>query len=372
MSAGAWVPRPGGEPPLPESYRPPARPVWLAEQARPGEQAFDALVRGWLLGFASADTRESYERDIAAWRAFLGTSVDPLLADRSHVDAFARALEVAQYAARTRRRRISAVSSLYEYAIERGARRGENPARYTARPPVPTGRRRHLSQGQAVALLETAAASGHEHRLRDGVILRLFLYLGLRVSEVCKLNLRDYDRSTEQLVVRGKGGAEVRLELPPELLAAIEAYLPHRSPPAVMAAAADDAAALEAAHPGGRGRGMEPLFYLHRPHLRGRKPSRGSRITPDSITSRLREIAKDAALPAALATALTPHDLRHTMLTLLSRRAPFAEVQRTGRHKRAETTMLYLHPDPDGTGSHVLARILEPEQAHRHLPRGPG
>lgn len=346
----------------PEPGRPPA---WLLEQLRPGESLFDACVRAWLVQFSSAHTREDYARDIAAWAAFLGSATDPLRgAEPHHADAFARSLEVAQYAANTRRRRISAVSSFYDYAIKRGARRGENPARYTPRPPVPSGRRRSLSEAQAVELLEVCDTSEHEYRLRDGVVLRLFLYLALRVSEVCKADLRDVDRATGTLVVRGKGGTETRMDLPAPVLAAIDAYLPHRLPPASMAHADDEAAELELAHPGGRGRGREPLFYLHRPHLRGPKPSRGPRLTADAITSRLRAIAAGTpSIPPALAAALTPHDLRRTALTQLSRRAPFPEVQRTGRHARADTTLLYTLPDPENTGPHVLARALE--RTHR-------
>lgn len=342
---------------LPAGYVPPGPPRWLAGQ-RPGESVWDALVRGWLLRSPSEETRDAYARDIAAWVAFLGTATTPLLAERVHVDAFARSLEVARYSANTRRRRLSAVSSLYEYAIERGARAGENPARYVSRPPVPTGRRRHLTQEQAMALLETADTVSHEHRELYAVVVRLFLYLALRVSEVCRLDVRDYDRATGQLIIRGKGGSETRMDLPEQILAALEAYLPHRAPPRAMADPAGRE--LEHTHPGGRGAAREPLFYLRWPHVRGAKPSRGPRLTPDAITSRLRELAKLAGLPPALAVALTPHDLRHTALTLLSRRAPFAEVVATGRHRRADTTLLYIHPDPEDSGPRVLARALEP------------
>jgi integrase len=344
---------------LPDTYRPPTPPAWLVEQIRPGETPFDALARAFLIRFGSADTREAYGRDLALWRAFLAPH-DPLLAERVHADAFARALEVRRDGANTQRRRLSAVSSFYDYATERGLYRGDNPLRYVTRPPVPTGRRRALTHAQAVAMLETIDASDHEHHLRDAVILRLFFYLLLRVSEVCRLDVRDPDPATRQIVVRGKGGTETRMDTPAPVWDALARYLPHRLPPASMADHLDAAAAVELAHPGGRGRQREPLFYLHRPHVRGVKPSRGPRITPDAITSRLREIAKEAGLPPALAAALTPHDLRRTGITLLSRSAPFPEVQRTARHRRGDTTLLYVVPDEEDSGTHVLARTLEP------------
>ncbi len=366
--------------PLPEDYRPPRPPAWLTEQQRPGETPFDACARAFLLQFSSPHTRGDYAGDLARWRAFLASATDPLIgAEAQHVDAFARSLEVAGYSANTRRRRLSVVSSFYDYAIRRGARRGENPARYTPRPPVPTGRRRTLSRVQAVALLEVADTLEHEYRLRDALILRLFLYLALRVSEVCRLDLRDLDRATGQIVVRGKGGTETRMDAPEEVWAAVVAYLPHRLPPASMTGTdggVDDPAAadLEVVHPGGRGRTREPLFYLHRPHLRGAKPSHGPRMTADAITSRLRAIAAETPeIPPALAAALTPHDLRRTALSELSKVAPFAEVRRTGRHARADTTLLYIQPDPETTGPYLLAGRLEPDRAARaNAARGAG
>ena len=96
------------------------------------------LAAAFLLGY-SGDTRDAYRRDLSDWFRFLADlGVDPLAAQRLHVDAYARQLgEVEGRSPATVARRLSALSGYYAYvqgedAIER------NPVTRVRRPKVGT------------------------------------------------------------------------------------------------------------------------------------------------------------------------------------------------------------------------------------------
>ena len=58
------------------------------------DERLEALVAGWLLGFASPHTRAAYGRDLRAWLEFCDSvRISPLGARQAHVDAWARILE---------------------------------------------------------------------------------------------------------------------------------------------------------------------------------------------------------------------------------------------------------------------------------------
>ena len=62
--------------------------------------------------------------------------------------------------------------------------------------------------------------------LRDGALLRLLFDLGLRRSEVVRLDLADWDRQAGTVAVLGKGRtAKVLLTLPLPTRIALEAWL---------------------------------------------------------------------------------------------------------------------------------------------------
>src|SRR5687768_5560222 len=73
---------------------------------------------GWLLGFASANTRRAYSTDLDRWLTFCAdNNLDPLTIRRAHLDGWARTLEAGGLAARTVARRLASVSSWYGYLV---------------------------------------------------------------------------------------------------------------------------------------------------------------------------------------------------------------------------------------------------------------
>ena len=65
---------------------------------------------------------------------------------------------------------------------------------------------------------------------RDYAILLLLARLGLRAHEVRQLTLDDIQWATGEVLIRGKGGREDRLPLPPDVGRAVAAYLKEGRP----------------------------------------------------------------------------------------------------------------------------------------------
>jgi site-specific recombinase XerC len=87
-----------------------------------------------------------------------------------------------------------------------------------------TGLPRGLTPTQTATLLASCDRRQAMGR-RDYAILVLLVRLGLRAAEVSALRLDDIDWRAGEIIVRGKGRTEDRLPLPPDVGAAIAAYL---------------------------------------------------------------------------------------------------------------------------------------------------
>ncbi len=68
--------------------------------------------------------------------------------------------------------------------------------------------------------------------------------------------------------------------------------------------------------------------------------SRGNRLTPESIY----RIVRNCAVRGGLSVEIGAHTLRHTGCTLaIENGATLQQVQDHARHKKIETTMVYIH-----------------------------
>ena len=88
------------------------------------------------------------------------------------------------------------------------------------RSPLPQG----ISRGQARALLDSCDRRTALGR-RDYAIILSLLRLGLRRGELAAVTLDDLDWRAGEVVIHGKGGRVDRLPVPPDVGAAIAAYL---------------------------------------------------------------------------------------------------------------------------------------------------
>jgi integrase/recombinase XerC len=147
--------------------------------------------------------------------------------------------------------------------------------------------------------------------LRDRLVVELLYASGVRVSELCGLDLSDIDRERRVARVLGKGGKDrtVPYGQPAEL--SLEAWLTAGRP-----ILAQD--------------GTGPALLLG---------ARGARLHPTMARRIVRARARAAGLPPA-----TPHTLRHSAAThMLDGGADLRSVQELLGHASLASTQIYTH-----------------------------
>ncbi len=272
----------------------------------------------WFADIQNPNTREAYRRDVAQFMSFIGISQPDQFRQvaRAHVIAWRKQLEASKLSPATIRRKLAAVSSLYDYLCERNAVLS-NPVDGISRPRegANEGKTPALSDDQARALLKAPKTESWQGR-RDRAMLAVLLYHGLRASELCALRVGDLEerRGIRTLKVRGKGSKLRYIPAHPQALAAITDYLQ------VSAHAGEASAPLFVS---ASRRGKEALQPMERQRIR------------DLIT----RYATRAGLPRA---AVRPHALRATAATnALEHGADIAKVQDWLGHANPATTRLY-------------------------------
>jgi integrase/recombinase XerD len=258
------------------------------------------LITGFLLGYGDR-TRTAYLadlRDFHAWCARIGIGL--LAAHRGHIEAYVRALEQAGRSRATVARRLATLAGFYRYAVQEGAL-PHSPATHIRRPSVTRDSQTlGLDREEAIRFLAAAEAAS----ARDHALACLLTLNGLRVSEACAADVVDLgvERAHRVLAVVGKGGQRTLVPLAPRTVRAIDAAL------------------------GGR---------THGPLVVSNNGGRLDRHDAARIVVRL-------ARRAGLAKHITPHSLRHTMVTLaLDAGVSLRDVQDAARHTDPRTTRRY-------------------------------
>ncbi|MGH2697031.1 MAG: site-specific integrase, partial [Actinomycetota bacterium] len=103
-------------------------------------------------------------------------------------------------------RKAAAVRSMFRFAAGRGLV-GSNPAAMLAAPKVPASLPSVLKPREASSRVE-APAGDDAWAIRDRAVLELLYAAGIRVSELCGLDLDDLDLAEGRVRVLGKGGRE--------------------------------------------------------------------------------------------------------------------------------------------------------------------
>jgi integrase/recombinase XerC len=217
----------------------------------------------------------------------------------------------------TMARRGAAVRTFYAWATRTG-RVAQDPALRlaSARPAshLPTV----LDQGAAATLLDTArvrADDGDAVHLRDWAALELLYATGVRVGELCGVDVDDLDLGSRTLRVTGKGDKQRVVPVGELAVDAVEAWLTRGRP------------ALATATSG-------PALLLGQ---------RGNRIDQ----RRLRQVVHDVA-GAAGVDDIAPHALRHSVAThLLEGGSDLRSVQEVLGHASLATTQRYTHVTAD-------------------------
>ncbi|MBM3488800.1 MAG: recombinase XerD, partial [Alphaproteobacteria bacterium] len=172
---------------------------------------------------ASANTLESYRRDLADFAAALPDGRAPAAADGGDIRSYLAGLLARRRAGTTAARRLSALRQFFRFLLAEG-RRGDDPTaaidsarRARALPKI-------LSEAEVEALLAAAAACEGRAGRRLEAMLEMLYATGLRVSELVALPAAAVTRDRRFLVVRGKGGKERMVPLGVAAERALAAY----------------------------------------------------------------------------------------------------------------------------------------------------
>jgi site-specific recombinase XerD len=147
----------------------------------------------WLGNITNKKTRRAYKIDVQGFVDFTGLREPAALRTvaRSHVIAWRKHLESRELSHASIRRKLSALSSLFDYLCERNAVAG-NPVDGVKRPMANNneGSTPALGDAQARRLLE-APPPDTLKGVRDRAIIATLLYHGIRREELCSLRVRD-------------------------------------------------------------------------------------------------------------------------------------------------------------------------------------
>lgn len=285
-------------------------PAALAEQL----DAFVGHLR-WVRGL-SENTLRAYRTDVTSLLSHLAgaghDTVDGL--DVATLRSWLAAQRSAGLSRATLARRAAAARAFTAWAA-RTRRATSDPG-----PRLGSPRPRHTLPGvlrpdQAAAVLR-ASATGAEQAdpvaLRDHAVLEMLYATGIRVAELCGLDLDDVDAQRRLVRVVGKGDRERSVPYGQPAQRALQRWLDEARPAL--------ACPLSAA----------ALFL----------GARGGRLDPRIA----RTIVQGAVSAVPGATAMGPHGLRHSAAThLLEGGADLRSVQELLGHATLATTQLYTH-----------------------------
>jgi site-specific recombinase XerD len=286
---------------------PPAPPEFDAALA-----AFDRHLR--LERNLSAHTVRAYTADVAdLLRHCLDLQITAL--DRLDVRAL-RSWLAEQHAlgrARTTLARRTASARMFTAFAHRSGRLSTDPGLLLGTPKFVRTLPKVLRADEAATLLE--AVSGQDRSpqaLRDVAVLELLYATGIRVAELCGLDVDDVDAERQTVRVMGKGGAERTV---PMGLPAAQALRDWRR---------DGRPALAVPRSG-------PALLLG---------VRGGRLHPGTA----RRVVHAAARLVDSLPDMGPHGIRHSVAThLLEGGADLRSVQEILGHASMATTQLYTH-----------------------------
>lgn len=273
----------------------------------------------WFANIDNPQTRRAYQNDLQEFMTFTGIATPDQfrIVTRAHLLAWRRDLEQRSLAGATIRRKLAALSSLFEYLCEANAVMS-NPVKGVKRPKMRSneGKTPAIGDHQARSLLnapDTTTVQG----LRDRAILSTLLYHGLRRAELCSLTVGDLQqrRGVAHLHVHGKGDKIRYVPLHPATAEHIDTY-------------------LEAT-----GHGTDRDGALFRPVKNNVHDNDQASITADGVYKMLMGYAAMLKIDAA---GFGPHALRATAATnALDHEADIAKVQEWLGHANISTTRIY-------------------------------
>jgi integrase/recombinase XerC len=258
---------------------------------------------------ASLETIRAYTTSLSQFLAWLAESYPSgIRADevqQEDVEEYLITLSRRGLSGVTRANRLAAIRQFFQFLVTRKLL-VSSPASEVATPKREKRGRVWLRPDEYTKLL--GAAGG---QLRDYCMLQLFLQTGVRVSELCALNVDDIDITGKLLRVRhGKGQQSRDIPLEKKAIAALKNWLDLR--------------------------GFIPITEALFPNRYGQRLSDRS----------VRELLTTYRQAAGITKKATPHSLRHTFASYKAKKGvPLPMLKDMLGHQNLATTQIYTHID---------------------------
>ena len=260
----------------------------------------------------SERTVKAYGDDLRSFEAFFKNLDDQLSWESVDSDVIRSWMESMMDKGNTAtsiNRRLSAVRSLYRFALSRGIVE-RDPAHGLKGPKGKKLLPQYLRESEMDRLLADDMWTDEMGDLRARTIILMFYSTGIRLSELTGLDNASVDLAAQQLKVRGKGNKERLIPFGSELQKALRLYTARRD-----AETPSDSQA----------------FFVG---------DDGQRMTSQQV----RQIVQHHLSRVTTMNKRSPHVLRHTFATaMLNNEAGIESVKKLLGHSKLSTTEIYTH-----------------------------
>ncbi|WBW97311.1 tyrosine-type recombinase/integrase [Oceanirhabdus sp. W0125-5] len=256
----------------------------------------------------SIKTIESYVGDVTGLIKYLesmGVEFDGTL-KRFYITSYKNNLIENGYEPTTINKKINSFMSLNNYLIEKGYMNEVVIDLRKDRVKIATGSEHQVEvfSDRLVERILFYIQNQKKVRLRDRMIIQILMFIGVRVSELCDIKIKNIDFLTGHLKVIGKGGKLREVPLKPEVVESIKEYLVVRNK-----------------NP------YRDSEYL----LLGQRGA----IKRDAVNTLLEKYTRQGEFEVKL----KPHTFRHTFCTrLINKGVPITTVSKLAGHSSVETT----------------------------------
>ena len=262
---------------------------------------------------ASINTTSAYASDVKQFEEWISRlKIDtPQLVTRDLVRQYISFLTTSQKAKRSVTRKLAAIRRYFAWHIRNGTLKTDPTT--GVRTPSGTGRLpKVLTKEQLNALLSCSNADVPEWKSsRDTALIEMLYGSGLRVSEVCSIDIDSINDRNNTVIVMGKGSKQRQVPVSEPSVLAVKHWLKFRNAVVSNAVVSNETR-------------YSTALFLN---------ARGHRLAPCDV----RRIIDQRAL-----TPTHPHALRHTYAThLLDNGADLRAVQELLGHSDVATTQRY-------------------------------
>ena len=228
-----------------------------------------------------------------------------------------------------RARKVASLKSFFRFLHTKAKTIQDNPTADLESPKIVKRQPVYLTLDESKDLLNSVD-SDNKHQKRDYCILTIFLNCGLRLSELCSINISSI--KGDILTIIGKGNKERTVYLNKACIKAISEYMTERGNINVLPSHRD------------------ALFISERK----------CRINMRTVEKIVKKYIEDAGLDT---DKYSPHKLRHTAATLMYKygNVDIRSLQMILGHENINTTQIYTHVDDEKLRSAVSSNPLSEE-----------